>query len=166
MLQPFFNARTDPKAASALAGLLIFHSAQTIMLYNSLDREVSQLTQAQIDIYKRTFPEAKKVPKPMDMMKSKLKELRGGGLAGGKGGPSLLALMNAIGPTLHNTSGLDISTLNYRGDSVVIDLTLANLEAVDQLKSQLTALQGIAVEVQRVQAQGDKVQGILKIQGA
>jgi general secretion pathway protein L len=153
--------------AAALAGWMVLHAINTTLHINRLDTHVAQLIQQQKDIYKRAFPDAKKMENPRKLMESKLKELRGNNGPAQDGATlSLLSLLDSIAPTLRNAAGLNLGSLNFRGDSMVLEITMGNLEGVEQLKQQLATLQGVVVEVQSVQAQGDKVMGRLKIQGS
>ena len=111
------------------------------------------------DLYLKTFPDAKRVVNPRTQMEQRIVALRNqpeGGTAG------LLGLLAKAVPVLSTTAGVDLRNLRYKEGSIEMDLSLKNLQMLDQLKQHL-AETGLEVEIRSARAQGDTVEGHLQI---
>ncbi|CAK0770186.1 Type II secretion system protein L [Gammaproteobacteria bacterium] len=149
---------------TAAAVLLAWIGLQVIGLVlekNRLSEEDIALRGQMTDIYLRSFPDAKRVVSPRAQMEQRLNALR---TQPDDTTTGLIGLLTKAAPVLGSTSGSEVRTLRYKDSGIEVDLSLKNLQMLDQLKQRLTET-GLEVEIQSARAQGDSVEGHLQIRG-
>ncbi|HLA75552.1 MAG TPA: type II secretion system protein GspL [Gammaproteobacteria bacterium] len=150
------------RAAAAL--LLIWLVLQGGMMWreiSQLSRESQQLQQQIQRVYMQAFPDARNVVNPRVQMQQRLDSLRAGQGQGGKG---FLELLARSGGPLKDTPNLDLRNVSYKEGQLNLDLSIKDLQALDQLKQRLTGQAALSVEIQSATSQEDKVQSRLQIQ--
>ncbi|CAK0770798.1 Type II secretion system protein L [Gammaproteobacteria bacterium] len=148
-------------AAVLLLALGALQFIGLIMEKQRLSAEDVKLRARMTDIYQRAFPEARRIVNPRVQMEQRLNALR----TQPEGGTdSLLGLLARVAPVMGATEGLELRTLRYKDGGVELDLSLKNLQLLDQLKQRL-ADKGLEVEIRSARAQGENVDGHLLIKG-
>ena len=85
----------------------------------------------------------------------------------GGGQADFLALLQQAGPVLRGTGGLELRGANFRDGTLDLELTVANLQVLDQVKQRLAEAGGLVAEIQSATADADqRVQSRLRIAGA
>jgi general secretion pathway protein L len=147
-------------AAILLLLTLLLHGGVALQEYHQLSSEEAELTTAIEQIYRKTFPEARKVVDPKVQMEQRLAELRHGGSGG-----SFLGLLAQAGPIIKQAQGIDVESLRYNQSVLEIELLLADFQVLDKLKQALIR-DGLSVSITTANAQEGKVRSQLRIQGA
>jgi general secretion pathway protein L len=150
------------RAVAVLAALWVVLSTGHAYLQQwQLGREAAALQNQIVATYRDAFPDADRVIDPRNQMESRLSAMRNQGQGGHSG---LLPILAKIGPVLSRESGLELTALSYRGGDLDVELYAENLQSIDQLKQRLGRVEGVSVEVRSAKAEGERVQGRLRIQ--
>jgi general secretion pathway protein L len=128
--------------------------------YRQLNQQ-RQALNAQIEtVYRDTFPQARKIVNPRVQMEQKLKALRAEGNA--TQNEHFLSLFNKISTPLARTPGFQIKRIDYNQKHLDIQLTVANLQALEYLKQRLTRLD-LTVEINQAISRNNQVDSRLRI---
>jgi general secretion pathway protein L len=148
-------------AALLVAGILVSNVAMGID-YFRLTRESEQL-RAQIEqTFREASPETQRIVNPRIQMQQQLDKLQHQQGAGG----GFLSLLAQSGQVLKGLSGVDVSGATFRAGRLDIDLTVANLQLLDQLKQALMEDGRLSVEIQSATTgQDQRVHSRLRIEG-
>lgn len=148
-----------PAALAACA--LVLHLGITAFEQQRLAKQ-NQLMHAQIEkIYRKAFPQSRKVVNPRVQMEQKLKELKS---AAGNKNDLLFLLAEAFG-SLDNIDSVSIQSITYRNRRMDISLDSKNLQAIENLNRQLNRNPNIKAEIISSSSEKDKVSGNLRIEG-
>jgi general secretion pathway protein L len=131
-------------AAILLLIVMVVGFAQLLLQYFSLSSASERLAADIEQVYRDTFPEARKVVDARAQMQQKLAEL-GAGAAGAEG---FLPLLASIAEALHKQPELDLRHASYQGGRLSLSLRIKDLQLLEQLKQRLMQGDGIAVEIQ------------------
>lgn len=149
------------RPAAALVGIfVVLHLASSAV---DLVRYKNQSAALQADIekiYLETFPNEKRVPNPKVQMEQHLKELRGGSKGGGAG---FLSLLGGSAGVLTSVPGLELRSVRYKDGKLDIDMTIADLQALDKLKQTLTQEAAMDVEILSANARGNVVESRMQL---
>lgn len=147
-------------AALLLTGIVLAHVAQGID-YLRLKQQQDELDSRIEAVFKETFPDTRRVVNPRVQMEQQLEQLqrqRGGG-------PQFMTLLARAGDVLRTSSDVDMTGASFRAGRLDLDLTVASLQLLDELKQTLAA-RGLAVEIQSATTEaGQRVKSRLRIQG-
>ena len=149
-------------AALLVAGILISNVVMGID-YFRLSRESEQL-HAQIEqTFKEALPETRRIVNPRIQMQQQLDALqRQQGTGGG-----FLSLLSQSGSVLKGMQGVQVSGATFRAGRLDVDLTVNNLQLLDELKQALMEGGRLSVEIQSATTGKDqRVQSRLRIVGA
>lgn len=128
--------------------------------YQQLQQQRHQLTRQINQLYLQTFPESKRVVNARAQMAQKLNILRQNQ---GKTAPvSFLDNLIKITTALQPTPGLALQKLDYRQRTFELQLTVANLQALEQLQQRLKSLK-FTVTLQSATSNNQGVVSQLKI---
>ncbi len=138
-----------------LQGLAQFQQVQT--LRQQRDALSTELT----EIYRRSFPEARKIIEPRLQMERQLASLRqqAGASAQGTG---FLALISAMTKPLADTPGLLLTRLDYRQGMLDVALELPDLQALERLRQALSQ-QRLNVEIRSAVSRQQRVDAQLRL---
>jgi len=148
-------------AALLVAGILISNAVMGID-YFRLSRESEQL-HAQIEqTFKEALPETRRIVNPRIQMQQQLDKLqRQQGTGGG-----FLSLLGQSGTVLKGMDGVEVSAATFRAGRLDVELTINNLQLLDQLKQALMETGRLSVEIQSATTgQDQRVQSRLRIEG-
>lgn len=146
-------------AMAMLALWLILVIANSVYEYVSLRAEDEAYRERIIQLYKQTFPAATRVVNARVQMEQQLKVLRGSAVSD----EGFLSLMADVGAGLEKVKGLDIQTLSYKQGKLDLELRLADLQQLDNLKQTLIAIEGIEVDVQSATVKNNKLESRIRI---
>lgn len=146
-------------AAALLAVWLVFNIGITVFEAVQFTREQGRLTAQVEQLYRKTFPDARKVVNVRVQMQRGLDALRANADAGNA---DFLGLVAASGAALHDNSAITLRGISYKDRQLEIDLEAKDMQALDQLKQRLMQ-SAFAVEIQSAAAREGKVDGRLQI---
>jgi general secretion pathway protein L len=149
-------------AASLAAIWLVLHLGLTIFQYSQL-KDDNIITRAKIEkIYKKSFPQSRKIVNPRVQMEQKLKELKG--TAGGGNEGLIFLLAESFGTLTHEKDKITLQSLTFRNNRMDIGLEGSNLQAVENLNNNLNNNKKIKSEITSSSSEKDKVKGNLRIE--
>ncbi|MFN2308949.1 MAG: type II secretion system protein GspL [Gammaproteobacteria bacterium] len=148
-------------AALLLIGVLLsmLHHG---LLYRRLSVESAEL-RAQIEqVYTQAIPGGR-VVNPRVQMEQQLTLLR---RQQGGGGNDFLGLVGQLGGVIAASPGIELRGVNFREGRLDLELSAADIQALDQLKQQLTEAGALSVDIQSATTGADRrVQGRLRVEG-
>ncbi len=150
-------------AASLAAIWLVLHLGLTGFQHARLKQE-NIATKAQIEkIYKKAFPQSRKIINPRVQMEQKLKELKGS--AGNSSKGLLFLLSESFGTLTHDKQNITLQSLTFRNNRMDIGLEGSNLQAIENLNKSLNSNKKIKSEIVSSSSEKDKVKGNIRIEG-
>lgn len=152
------------KPAAAMLSVLLLLSFVTLVTDNYVYSSKDEALNSEIEqLYRTTFPDARKVVNPRLQMERKLEALKGGSVGAESG---FLALLDKVGPILKGTSDLNLSNMRFSEGHLDLDLKIGDLQALDKLKNGLIEKTGLTVEIQSASSKKDQVEARMQIRGA
>lgn len=150
--------------AALLLVALLLGGVSTGVDYYHLSRQQQQLT-ADIDaLYRKAFPDARRVVNPRAQMEQKLKQLE---RTAGGGGPEFLKLIGEAASVIRAAKGVEVQGASYRVGRLDLELEAESLQILDQLKQNLDASGHMTAEIQSATTKGGKkVTSRMRIVGA
>ncbi|NOX75292.1 MAG: type II secretion system protein GspL [Gammaproteobacteria bacterium] len=128
----------------------------------SLSARKTQLHEQIEATFHEALPGSRLVPgQERELMQRGLDKLRGSGDADS----GLLALLSQSGAVLKNAPGIKLRTLRHKDNKLDLDLELPDLQALDQLKQQLTDKAGLKVDIVSATSRDGKVQARISLRG-
>ena len=150
-------------AASLAAIWLVLHLGLTGFQHAQLKQE-NIATKARIEkIYKKAFPQSRKIINPRVQMEQKLKELKGS--AGNNSKGLLFLLAESFGTLTHDKQNITLQSLTFRNNRMDIGLEGSNLQAIENLNKNLNSNKKIKSEIVSSSSEKDKVKGNIRIEG-
>ena len=147
-------------AALLLAAFIVSHVIMAIDYYR-LSQEQDALTSRIEEIYRETFPAAKRVVNPQVQMQQQLDQL----LRRQGGGSGFMTLLARAGDVLRSNKSIEISGASFRAGRLDVDLTANSVQVLDELKQTLSG-KGLNVEIQSATTDASqRVKSRLRIQG-
>lgn len=141
---------------SVQGGLFIFN-------YISLSKQNKLLSTEITKIYKKTFPESRRIIDAKAQMQQKLASLK---KRKGQSGRSFTEMLSGSAGIFSKTKGLVIKSLRYYDGRINIEMQIASLQALDKLKEQLNKEKGYQVEIQNASSGKEMVTARIQIVGA
>jgi len=151
------------QAAVLVLVLIMLGFGGLVIDYFSLSAASNRLSGQINQVYLDTFPEAKKVVDAPVQMQQKLIELGVGDVRAGGG---FLPLLGRIGATIGSADSVDLRHASYQAGRLSLSLRIKNLQLLEQLKSELVKLGGLAVEIQSAASRDGFVDARLQIEAA
>jgi general secretion pathway protein L len=149
-------------AALLLVGLLV-SGITTGVDYYRLSREQAQLSADIEAVYRKAFPESRRVVDPRAQMEQQLRQLQ---RSAGGGNTDFLFMLAETAGVLRAIQGVDIQGASYRDGRLDLDLQADNLQILDQLKQSLAASGRMQADIQSATTEaGQKVKSRIRIQG-
>jgi general secretion pathway protein L len=147
-------------AALLLAGVLVSNIVIGINYYR-LSQQSDQLKVQIEEIFRKALPATKRIVNPRVQIQQQLDSLQRSAGAGG----GFLSLLSQAGFVLKGTQGVEIGGASFRAGRLDMDLTVANLQLLDQLKQALMQSGRLEVEIQSATTGKDqRVQSRLRIE--
>ncbi|SEP16201.1 type II secretion system protein GspL [Aquisalimonas asiatica] len=145
-------------AAALLVALIVLDTGRLLAERWQLQGELAALETRVESVFREVFPDANRVVAPRSRMERRLEQLEGGETAGDG---DLLDTLLAIGPHLNRTDGLRLGSLNWRTDTLELDVNADSLQQLDRLKQTLDGENGFTAELRQARSEDDTVQGRL-----
>jgi len=115
------------------------------------------------NIYKKAFPQSKRIVNARVQMEQKLNELKGLGKAGSNN--SLMALLSDSSTALSSEKSVSIQSINYRNNTLDVEVTGANLQNIEQLNKKLNN-KSLKAEIVSSSSEKNQVKGNIRIKRA
>jgi len=147
-------------AAAMLAVFIVLNLTLNIIEYVSLSNESNKLNRSMETLYKKTFPQAKRVVNAPAQMLQKYQELQ---KLSGNSQSSLTEMLTKISPILRATPGMYIKSLRYQNGRIDLESDVKNFNALNQLEKNLADKAGMKVEVKSASQNKDRVVSRLEI---
>lgn len=148
-------------AASLAAIWLVLYSTITLFELNRYDNRNTELGIQIEDIYKKTFPDSKRIVNPRVQMEQRLDDLRSGG---GTQGSHFLALLTDAVPIVAAQQGINVQSIDFRNNRMEMGLTGTNLQAIENLNKQLNANRNLKAEISSATSEKNSVKGSIRLQ--
>lgn len=146
--------------AVAMAALwLIIILGNSISEYVNLRAKDDAYRDKITQLYKQTFPDAKRIVNARVQMEQRLNALRGSTVSD----EGFLSLMSEVVGGLAKVKGLYVQNLSYKQGKLDLDIKLGDLQQLDNLKQLLVAIQGLEVDVQSATVKNNKLESRIRI---
>lgn len=151
------------KLAASLAAIwLVLHLGLSNVKLSMLEEE-NKITSARIEkIYKKSFPESKKIVNPRVQMEQKLKQLKSN--SGNSNNGFMFLLSESFGTLSHDKKNITIQSLTYRNNRMDIGVDSVNLQSIETLNNNLNNNSQIKSEITSSSSEKDKVKGHLRVE--
>ena len=151
------------RMAAALAIIwLVLHLGITGFQYSRTADE-NKILKAKIEkIYKKAFPESRKIINPRSQMAQKLKQLKG--TAGGANNGLIYLLAESFGHIKNKQEGVNINSMTFRNNRMDIGLDSTNLQTLETFNQSLNNNKNIKSEIVSSSAEKNKVKGNLRVE--
>ena len=133
--------------------------------YQQMIKQRHLLNQQIEQIYRQTFPQARKIVNPRAQMEQQLQILRTQQQNSTTNTDNFLYHLNQISTPLARTPGFKLKRLDYRQGRFDIQLDVANLQALEHLKQRLSRL-NFTVEIQSATSRNQLVETQLRLQSS
>ncbi len=147
-------------AGLAIAWIALLLTGQGLE-YRKLAAQKRELTAAIEQVYRKTFPDTKRVVNPRVQMQQQIDALRGSSASGETG---FLALLDYAATAINETKAVNVIAINYRGGHLDFDLSASDPSTLDALKQRIDKNPGVHAELQSVSASGKEVTGRLRLE--
>jgi len=148
-------------AALLLAGFILV-GVTTGLNYFHLSQQREQLSAEIEAVYRKAFPQAKRIVNPRAQMEQQLKQLR---RQAGSGNTDFLAMFVETAGVVRATKGIDVRGASYRNGRLDLDLQADNLQILDSLKQSLVSSGLMSAEIQSASTEPDqKVKSRMRVQ--
>jgi general secretion pathway protein L len=149
-------------AALLLAGVILSAVASGLN-YHHLSGQKEQLATEIETVYRKTFPNARRVVNPRAQMEQQLKKLQ---LKSGVGSTDFIAMLAETANVIRVAKGIKVSGASYRDGRLDLDLMADNLQILDKLKQDLISGGRMQAEIQSATTEKDqKVKSRMRVQG-
>ncbi|HHJ16024.1 MAG TPA: type II secretion system protein GspL [Gammaproteobacteria bacterium] len=149
-------------AALLLAGLVVA-GASTGLDYYRLSQQQEQLTAEIEALYRKTFPNARRIVNPRVQMEQQLTALQ---RKSGGGSTDFLAMLAETANVIRAAKGISVQGASYRDGRLDLELMADNLQLLDKLKQELIAGGNLQAEIQSATTEADqKVKSRMRVQG-
>lgn len=146
-------------AASLAAVWLLLSMAITAFELDRIKQQNRQLEAEIINLYKKAFPESKRIVNARVQMEQKLKALK----SGNGSADSLIALLASSSSALADSKGVTLKSINFRNNRLDISVNSKDLAALQQLNNQLNQANGIQSEIISSSSEQNRVKANLRI---
>jgi general secretion pathway protein L len=149
------------KIAAALAAIWVAISmGQTAIEYSRLSTLDKKLTSEIDQIFKRTFPEVKKVVNARVQMQQRIKELSSSDAT--TSDADFLKFLHQSGYELYKDPNISITDLQYKNNLLSLDIKTKNIQVLEAVKSKLQS-KNIKAELKTAKTVGDFVMARMQV---
>lgn len=150
-------------AASLVAILLILDLGLTSFQHSQLKQSNIETRTSIETIYKKAFPQSRRIVNPRVQMESKLKELKNA--AGNSSQGLIFLLAESFGTLDHDKKNITLQSLTFRNNRMDISLESNNLQAVETLNKNLNKNVKIKSKIISSSSEKNKVKGNIRVEG-
>jgi general secretion pathway protein L len=148
-----------PAIAMSLLAITVYLGT-SVYHYYDMQQEIKSITQKSEELFRKTFPEVKRIVKPLVQAQQKLDQRK---LAHGQGEDDLLALLYTLGQARKKISTIKFTNLEYRQQTLVIQLEGKNVALIEKFKQQLESDGRTTSDILSTVSKGEKVEARIKI---
>jgi general secretion pathway protein L len=149
-------------AALLLAGVIL-SAASTGLNYHHLSGQNEQLATEIEAVYRKTFPNARRIVNPRAQMEQQLKKLQ---RKSGVGSTDFIAMLAETANVIRAAKGINVRGASYRDGRLDLDLMADNLQILDKLKQDLISGGRMQAEIQSATTEkNQKVKSRMRVQG-
>jgi general secretion pathway protein L len=148
-------------AALLLAGLILV-GVSTGLNYFQLSQQREQLAAEIEEVYRKAFPQARRIVNPRAQMEQKLSQLR---RQAGGGDTDFMAMFAETAGVVRVTEGIEVNGASYRNGRLDLDLQADSLQILDTLKQSLVSSGLMTAEIQSATTEANqKVKSRMRVQ--
>ena len=148
-------------AALLLAGLILV-GVSTGLNYFQLSQQREQLAAEIEEVYRKAFPQARRIVNPRAQMEQKLNQLR---RQAGGGDTDFMAMFAETAGVVRVTEGIEVNGASYRNGRLDLDLQADSLQILDTLKQSLVGSGLMTAEIQSATTEANqKVKSRMRVQ--
>jgi general secretion pathway protein L len=148
-------------AALLLAGFILV-GVSTGLNYFHLSQQREQLSAEIEAVYRKAFPQARRIVNPRAQMEQKLNQFR---RQAGRANTDFLAMFVETAGVVRVTEGIKVRGASYRNGRLDLDLQADNLQILDGLKQSLVSSGLLSAEIQSASTEADqKVKSRMRVQ--
>jgi type II secretion system protein L len=140
-------------AAAVYLGTSVFH-------YFSLQQQIESVTQQTEQLFRKTFPDVKRLVQPLVQAQQKL-DMRIE--SNGQASDVLLDLLLALGNAKQSMNGIEFKNLEYRQNSMVVHLQGKSVAQIERFKQKLESKSGASSKILSTQSKEGRVDARIKI---
>ncbi len=148
-----------PAIAMTILAAVLYLGASGYQYY-SIEREINTVTQKTEELFRKTFPDVKRLVQPLVQAQQKLDQRK---QTHGQGEDNLLSLIHILGQAKRRMKQIEFKGLEYRQQSMVIQLEGKSVTQIEQLKQQLEADGDATSEILSTVSRGDKVEARIRL---
>jgi general secretion pathway protein L len=150
-------------AASLMLAWLVLYFGTSVFELNQLQQKNDSLRVQIEQIYKKTFPDSKRIVNARVQMEQKLEELKG---AGGSKDGGLLNLLGESIDAVSKVNDVTVQSLNFRNSRMDIELTGKDLQSIENLNKVLNQNSKLKADIVSSTSEKTGVKGNIRIQDA
>ncbi len=128
--------------------------------YYQVQKELEAVTQKSEGLFRKTFPDVKRLVQPLVQAQQKLDLRR---VSHGKGTDDLLALLTILGEARQKNKAIEFKNLEYRQNSLVVYLEGKSVAQIEKFKRQLESGGGTTSDILSTVSKGKKVEARIKL---
>jgi general secretion pathway protein L len=148
-----------PAIALSLVTLFLYFGT-SIYQYYSLQHEIKAVTQNTEELFRKTFPEVRRLVQPLLQAQQKLDQRMA---ANGQATDDLLALLLVLGEAKQKSGNIKLKDLEYRQNTLVVNLEGASVAQIEKFKQQLEASGAAEPAILSTVAKGKRVEARIKL---
>jgi len=148
-----------PAVAMILLAIGI-HLAITGYQYNAVQSELRAVTKDSRALFRETFPDVKRLVRPIVQARQKLDQRR---LDHGQGTDNLLGLLSVLGAVKQQNKTIAFKNLEYRQKSLVIHLEGKSVAQIEKFKQQLESTGKSNSEILSTVSRGEVIEARIKL---
>lgn len=146
-------------ALAAAAALLLLLGVDASLDHLRLRSESTRLNREIIATFQQALPDSRRVVNARAQMEQRLKELRASARQN-----SFFALYDKVAPLLAATGSPALEFIRFHQGRLELDLDLATLEGLENLKDNLAKAPGITAEIRNVESSGGRIRARLALE--
>jgi len=148
--------------ATGLAGMLLFTSLFSYQLYQNhqLQQQETSLDNKITQLYKKSFPKARRIINPISQMRSKLKVLQNNQVKNG----DFIPLLAKLARILQQQKQVKITQFEYQKQTLQINVSIPSLAKLEGFKNSLIQ-QGLQAKVASINKEEERILAQLTITG-
>lgn len=148
-------------SAALVLALLLALGANEVTERMRLRAATEEIDARLAALFRKTFPDTRRVVNPMAQMEQKLQALRSR-RSGARG--DFLGLVAAGGESLQMFAGVQVQGLDYQDGRLDLDLVVGDVQVLDELKRMLGSQPELAIEILSATAADDAVRSRIRIE--
>ena len=147
-------------AAVLLLAWLVLQFSMNIYQLQQLSASETAYKEKIVKIFKKAFPEVKRVSDPQKQMSIKLKALRGGSAVAGVG---YLELMGKVSDVFTKVPNVEIKTLSFKKNAIDLELEVSDLQRLENFKESILKVSGVVIDIKSTSQRKGKLLSYIQV---